>query len=367
MIPLLFRLIIGSDSLLRGVKDKTGEDRFSVNHFINICKGRDEYHPNGSITYHRLVSDKSKVQAEILTLCKSEPLCGKRKTPTTTVKGLRRLLDILDSTVSPELRGPLRETLDRVIAGDRSLITEGDQEQQSSQNKNNKHAREAGSNESVNADETVKHLKTTEDFNVKMITSNQLMREHIPMREKILELSQRELAMDHAKMDIEINQRAKELETERAKMDLEDTKRAKELAFIKAKAVAEAEAIRILESARANPRNEPERPAVLQFLPVDHTTIKKTYEETYPKFKTPLKKDEENFLNDARTRANRAFKADHGGLPPQQVREDIRLVDAFPKSWEGVLNTLAGIHRERYGHTQRSIHSFIHIQSQPVD
>ena len=173
--------------------------------------------------------------------------------------------------------------------------------------------------------------------------------------------------MDHAKMDIEINQRAKELETERAKMDLEDTKRAKELAFIKAKAVAEAEAIRILESARANPRTEPERPAVLQFLPVDHTTIKKTYEETYPKFKTPLKKDEENFLNDARTRANRAFKADHGGLPPQQVREDIRLVDAFPKSWEGVLNTLAGIHRERYGHTQRSIHSFIHIQSQPVD
>lgn len=186
------------------------------------------------------------------------------------------------------------------------------------------------------------------------------MQEHIPMREKILELSQKE-------MDIENNKHIRELETERAKMDLEDTKRAKELTFIKAKAVAEAEAIRILESARANPRNEPERPVVLQFLPVDHTTIKKTYEETYPKFKTPLKKDEENFLNDARTRANRAFKADHGGLPPQQVREDIRLVDAFPKSWEGVLNTLAGIHRERYGHTQRSIHSFIHIQSQPVD
>ena len=183
------------------------------------------------------------------------------------------------------------------------------------------------------------------------------------MREKLLEINSKEIEMDRSKVELE---RAK-LELDHAKMDLEDTKRAKELAFIKAKAVAEAEAIRILESARANPRNEPERPAVLQFLPVDHTTIKKTYEETYPKFKTPLKKDEENFLNDARTRANRAFKADHGGLPPQQVREDIRLVDAFPKSWEGVLNTLAGIHRERYGHTQRSIHSFIHIQSQPVD
>ena len=260
-----------------------------------------------------------------------------------TVKGLQRLLDILENKIPLELHAPLCTTFNRVAEGDRSLITEIEQETQDSNGKSKKRTREASSDESTAA----------------MDKKIQL----IPMREKLLEINSKEIEMDRSKVELE---RAK-LELDHAKMDLEDTKRAKELAFIKAKAVAEAEAIRILESARANPRNEPERPAVLQFLPVDHTTIKKTYEETYPKFKTPLKKDEENFLNDARTRANRAFKADHGGLPPQQVREDIRLVDAFPKSWEGVLNTLAGIHRERYGHTQRSIHSFIHIQSQPVD
>ena len=357
MITFILQLIGGIGPILKGVRDAKGEERFPVYLFINRFCGRKDTSTFGKNTFSTLISEKSEFHTELTELTKSVLFGGSRKTPSLTVNGLHRLTEILGSNISQELRVPLCNTLEQVISGNRTLITEINQEKRNHNGNNKKHASETVSDDTnVPLEQPFKHFKTTDDFNVKITTSNQLIREHVPLREKMLELTTKEMELTTKQMELTTKQ-----------MDLEDTKRAKELAFIKAKAVAEAEAIRILESARANPRNEPERPAVLQFLPVDHTTIKKTYEETYPKFKTPLKKDEENFLNDARTRANRAFKADHGGLPPQQVREDIRLVDAFPKSWEGVLNTLAGIHRERYGHTQRSIHSFIHIQSQPVD
>ena len=55
-----------------------------------------------------------------------------------------------------------------------------------------------------------------------------------------------------------------------------------------------------------------------------------------------------------------------GGLPPLQVRENVCLVHALPESREGVVSTLAGIHRELHGYGRRSIHHPGHLHPVPA-
>ena len=54
-----------------------------------------------------------------------------------------------------------------------------------------------------------------------------------------------------------------------------------------------------------------------------------------------------------------------GGLPPLQVRENVCLVHALPESREGVVSTLAGIHRELRGYCS-TVHSFGHLHPVPA-
>ena len=144
----------------------------------------------------------------------------------------------------------------------------------------------------------------------------------------------------------------------------EDTRRAKELKWLKDEALAKAEAIMIVKRAEMG-TDQPVvaqpvadlYPDVATFLPDDHTTVKKFYESTYPKYKPRLKKDERSFLNEAQTRARQAYQTEMG-RPPLKVREEARVVDMFPIVWNGVVEALAGIHREREGFGQRSILSF---------
>ena len=96
------------------------------------------------------------------------------------------------------------------------------------------------------------------------------------------------------------------------------------------------------------------------FLPDDHTTVRKTYKDTYPRFKPKLRKDEAKFLNEAQTRVRQAYEAAHGGARPRRVREERQIVDMFPAVWGGVMETLATMHREAVGFGQQTLHSFVH-------
>ena len=96
------------------------------------------------------------------------------------------------------------------------------------------------------------------------------------------------------------------------------------------------------------------------FLPDDHTTVRKTYKDTYPRFKPHLRKDEAKFLNEAQTRVRQAYEAAHGGARPRRVREERQIVDMFPVVWGGVMETLATMHREAVGFGQQTLHSFVH-------
>ena len=132
----------------------------------------------------------------------------------------------------------------------------------------------------------------------------------------------------------------------------------------KAKAKAEAEAIAIIAKAKADAMPAPPAPApaalpaVADVLPADHTTVRRTYLDTYPRFRVPLRKNEGKFLNEARLRTLRRYQAEHAGALPRRVREERQVVDMYPAVWPGILETLAAMHRENAGPGQASIVTF---------
>ena len=132
----------------------------------------------------------------------------------------------------------------------------------------------------------------------------------------------------------------------------------------KTKARSESEAIAIIAKAKADAMPGPPAPApvvlpaVADVLPADHTTVRRTYLDTYPRFRVPLRKNEGKFLNEARLRTLRRYQAEHAGALPRRVREERQVVDMYPAVWPGILETLAAMHRENAGPGQASIVTF---------
>lgn len=111
------------------------------------------------------------------------------------------------------------------------------------------------------------------------------------------------------------------------------------------------------------PSQAPKEPYadVATFLPDDHTTVRKTYKDTYPRFKPSNLKDESKLLNEAQTRAREAYRSAHNGQCPRRVREERHIVDMFPTAWGGVVEALTTLQREAVGFGQQSMHSFVHV------
>ena len=169
------------------------------------------------------------------------------------------------------------------------------------------------------------------------------------------------------------------LELKRESMTLDAHGFAAQLEFIKAKAQAEAEGVELVNKTKARSESEAiaiiakakadampappapapaALPAVADVLPADHTTVRRTYLDTYPRFRVPLRKNEGKFLNEARLRTLRRFQAEHAGALPRRVREERQVVDMYPAVWPGILETLAAMHRENAGPGQASIVTF---------
>ena len=169
------------------------------------------------------------------------------------------------------------------------------------------------------------------------------------------------------------------LELKRESMTLDAEGFTAQLEFIKAKAQAEAEGVELVNKTKARSESEAiaiiakakadampvppapapaALPAVADVLPADHTTVRRTYLDTYPRFRVPLRKNESKFLNEARLRTLRRYQAEHAGALPRRVREERQVVDMYPAVWPGILETLAAMHRENAGPGQPSIVTF---------
>jgi len=103
-----------------------GMQVFSVYDFLTfVCQKTD----NGVYarkTFSRLTAEGSKHRDEIVTLCHNLHFPGGRgaTTPAMTIRGLQRLLMILEGKVGEEFRKVVEGTFTRVLAGDTSLIEE---------------------------------------------------------------------------------------------------------------------------------------------------------------------------------------------------------------------------------------------------
>ena len=101
------------------------EERYSVFDFINCVCEKDIKDSYAQKTFDRLKEKKSsELSKEVMTSCLYLQFEGKgqRKTPTMTIRGLSRLLMVLDNKVASAYRLTAEVILNRVIAGDRSLI-----------------------------------------------------------------------------------------------------------------------------------------------------------------------------------------------------------------------------------------------------
>lgn len=139
--------------------------------------------------------------------------------------------------------------------------------------------------------------------------------------------------------------RAKEME------DLQ-LKRAKEREDIIAKARADAEAIAIVAEAKRKARAPPpsaQYPDVATFLPEDHTTVEKVYNEN--KGLQVNRKDKANHLNEARLEVLRLYRAEFNGANPKRVMCEFtnHLVEMYPKNWAGLKTVLVNMIRHKKG------------------
>lgn len=272
------------------------------------------------------------------------------------------LVMVLPGQAAKEFRRNVADIITRYFAGDASLVSEVQANAQSSHpiaemaraavdGAGSKRSGDEVAWDEERSEALVKRVRETAEL--AGVTHGEL-RSAVSLAKELYEIQVKSLELKKESWSVDDNGRAKA-------MSDEDTKRAKEIKHIKDLALAKAEADMIVAQGKAKAKRvakaaEP-YPDVATFLPDDHTTVKKTYTEAYPKYKPKLKKDERNFLNEAQTRARQAFVAEMG-RPPLRVREEARIVDMYPSSWNGVVETLAGLHRERVGFGQRSIVQF---------
>ena len=305
------------------------------------------------------------------------PGAGNKKTIVVHFKHAIELVMVLPGRMAKETRVKFVDIITRYFAGDASLVSEAQANAQSSHpiaemaraSLDSGAGSKQGGEELEGTEELVKRSREMAEFagtaHLEMISAVECARELVEHKKALLVVEERGLELKERSVVVDEKARAKQLEDEakaRAKqLEDEDTRRAKELKHIRDVALAKAEAEMIVAKGIAKANGAAQAPDpypnVATFLPDDHTTVKKTYTDTYPKYKPRLKRDERSFLNEAQTRARQVYQTEQG-RPPLKVREDRQIVDMFPTSWNGVVESLAGIHREREGFGQQSIINF---------
>ena len=321
-----------------------------------------------------------KVKEEVSSFCRNFKFPGQGQTlqPVITFAGALKLAMFLPGEKAKQNRSKMVSILQRYYAGDETLHAEieanaasdmpiprmsrasleaGDGAS-SSQAGGKRSALEGEVDGALDSSQTlVKRLREASNFAVELGPCVQGIMQAaqgtVVAMERIVELKKE-------CQEVDMKGFASELEFIKAKAQAEaDGARL----VMRTKAMAEAEAIAIVAKAKADampppPPVAPAPPAVADVLPADHTTVRRTYLDTYPRFKVPLKKNESKFLNEARLRTLRRYQAEHAGALPRRVREERQVVDMYPVGWAGIVETLAAMHREGAGHGQSSIVTF---------
>jgi hypothetical protein len=130
-------LKLAGDATVRGTINAAGDHVGSVYNFINLaCNKGGKYAYN---VWDQLTSEKSGYKDELEELVTYEYLKGlsteiqdlsntkktrRRKTPVMTLRGLQRLMMMLDGKVAAEFRAIVEGVFSRYVAGDRSMLQE---------------------------------------------------------------------------------------------------------------------------------------------------------------------------------------------------------------------------------------------------
>jgi hypothetical protein len=162
--------------------------------------------------------------------------------------------------------------------------------------------------------------------------------------------------------DLDVRGRAKEMVDAVSRVAMDTSTRAKEREDIIAKARADAEAIAIVAEAKrkarmpAAPAPSAQYPDTATFLPEDHTTVEKVYNEN--KGLQVDKRDKANYLNEARLEVLRLYRVEFNGANPKRVMCEFtkHLVEMYPKNWAGLKTVLVNrIRHKKGGFGQMSI------------
>jgi hypothetical protein len=124
MANLLLKLT--SSASLRGMVSPDGLQVFSIYDFITKACQKTDTGAYARKTFSNLIKEGSEFKDEVTTLCHSSRFPGGRgaQTPTTTVLGLTKLLNILGGKVAKAFKLEAFGILERYLDGDMSLCTE---------------------------------------------------------------------------------------------------------------------------------------------------------------------------------------------------------------------------------------------------
>lgn len=315
-------------------------------------------------------------KSEVSSFCRNFQFPGKGQTlqPVITFAGAIKLAMFLPGEKAKQNRSKMVSILQRYYAGDETLHAEieanaasdmpiprmsrasleaGDGAQDSGAGQ-----KRSALEDDMGSEALVKRMRDARDCAVEMEPTMhgivKAAKDTVVAMERILELKRESMTLDAEGFTAQLEFIKAKAQAEAEGVELVN----------KTKARSESEAIAIIAKAKADAMPVPPAPApaalpaVADVLPADHTTVRRTYLDTYPRFRVPLRKNESKFLNEARLRTLRRFQAEHAGALPRRVREERQVVDMYPAVWPGILETLAAMHRENAGPGQASIVTF---------
>lgn len=319
---------------------------------------------------------KPEVKEEVSSFCRNFQFPGKGQTfqPVITFSGAIKLAMFLPGEKAKQNRSKMVSIIQRYNTGHETLHTEikanaasdmpiprmsrasleaGDGAQDSGAGQ-----KRSALEDDMGSEALVKRMRDARDCAVEMEpTMDRIVKaakDTVFAMERILELKRESMTLDADGFSAQLEFIKAKAQTEAEGVELVN----------KTKARSESEAIAIIAKAKADAMPAPPAPApvvlpaVADVLPADHTTVRRTYLDTYPRFRVPLRKNEGKFLNEARLRTLRRYQAEHAGALPRRVREERQVVDMYPAVWPGILETLAAMHRENAGPGQASIVTF---------
>lgn len=315
-------------------------------------------------------------KSEVSSFCRNFQFPGKGQTlqPVITFAGAIKLAMFLPGEKAKQNRSKMVSILQRYYAGDETLHAEieanaasdmpiprmsrasleaGDGAQDSGAGQ-----KRSALEDDMGSEALVKRMRDARDCAVEMEPTMhgivKAAKDTVVAMERILELKRESMTLDAEGFTAQLEFIKAKAQAEAEGVELVN----------KTKARSESEAIAIIAKAKADAMPVPPAPApaalpaVADVLPADHTTVRRTYLDTYPRFRVPLRKNESKFLNEARLRTLRRYQAEHAGALPRRVREERQVVDMYPAVWPGILETLAAMHRENAGPGQPSIVTF---------